>query len=54
MSRRKAELDDTDLRGLVTDKLRWLRLPGMAGAIEDVIDQANDDNLSSLDVVSRL
>lgn len=54
MSRRKTEIDDTDLRGLVTDKLRWLRLPGMAGAIEDVLTQANDDNLSSLDVISRL
>lgn len=54
MARSKRGSDDSDLGGLVVDKLRWLRLPGMARALEDVITQANDDNLSTLEAISRL
>ncbi len=53
MSRRN-RASDVDLRGLVADKLTWLRLPGMAGTLEEVLEQANADNLGSLEVISRL
>jgi len=53
MSRRKRD-SDVDLRGLVVDKLTWLRLPGMAGALGDVLEQASGDNLGAAEVVSRL
>ena len=36
------------------EKLRWLKLPGMAKALKDVLARARKDNLSALDVVSRL
>lgn len=52
--KKKTAGDEPDLQQLVVDKLRWLRLPGMAGAMQDVLAQASDDNLSGLDVVSRL
>ena len=53
MSRRK-RASDVDLRGLVADKLTWLRLPGMASALEDVLEQASADNLGALEAISRL
>lgn len=40
--------------GATVDKLRWLKLPGMAKALQTILDQARKDNLSALDVVSRL
>jgi DNA replication protein DnaC len=52
--KKKTAGDEPDLQQLVVDKLRWLRLPGMAGAMQDVLAQASDDNLTNLDVVSRL
>jgi DNA replication protein DnaC len=55
MTRKKRNAgDEPNLDQLVVDKLRWLRLPGMAGSLPGVLDQASDDNLTSLDVVSRL
>jgi DNA replication protein DnaC len=45
---------DEDLREIVAEKLRWLRLPGMAGELGAVLEQASQDNLSALEVVSRL
>ncbi len=47
-------MKDDDLLELVLEKLRWLRLPGMAKALADIIEQARKDNLSPLDIVSRL
>jgi len=45
---------DEDLTSLVIDKLRWLRLPGMARSLPALLEQASRLNLTSLDVVSRL
>lgn len=47
-------MKDDDLLALTIEKLRWLRLPGMANVLGDLVDQARRENLSSLDVVSRL
>jgi DNA replication protein DnaC len=47
-------MKDDDLIGLTVEKLRWLRLPGMARALSDIIEAAREQNLSPLDVVSRI
>jgi DNA replication protein DnaC len=47
-------MKDDDLLGLTAEKLRWLRLPGMARALSDIIEAAREQNLSPLDVVSRI
>jgi DNA replication protein DnaC len=39
---------------LLLEKLRWLRLPGMSAALRALLEHASRDNLSALDVVSRL
>jgi DNA replication protein DnaC len=39
---------------LLIEKLRWLRLPGMAQMIKALIAQAIKENLTALDVVHRL
>ena len=33
---------------LLVEKLRWLRLPGMAAAVKDLIERAAKDNLTPL------
>jgi DNA replication protein DnaC len=43
-----------DLIELILDKLRWLRLPGMATALRDLVDKAAAENLSVAEVISRL
>jgi len=53
MASRKRKLDE-DMRAIVRDKLTWLRLPGMAAALDDVLSQAGEENLTSLDVCSML
>src|SRR5262245_1160942 len=47
-------MKDDDLLDLTIEKLRWLRLPGMARALADIIEAARQQNLSPLDVVSRI
>lgn len=47
-------MKDDDLLQLTTDKLRWLRLPGMALEVSGILDRAKRENLSSLSVVSAL
>jgi DNA replication protein DnaC len=47
-------MKDDDLLELTQDKLRWLRLPGMARALADLIEQGNEQGLSTLEIVSRL
>jgi len=47
-------MKDDDLLDLVTQKLRWLRLPGMAKRLAEVIEQARTQNLSALQVADRL
>jgi len=39
---------------VLIEKLRWLRLPGMAQMIKALIAQATKENLTALDVVHRL
>ena len=39
---------------LLIEKLRWLRLPGMAQMIKALIAQATKENLTALDVAHRL
>jgi DNA replication protein DnaC len=43
-----------DLIASAIDKLKWLRLPGMAKALPDLLTRAHNDNLTALDVVSQL
>jgi DNA replication protein DnaC len=45
---------DDDLLGVAREKLRWLRLPGMAEQLSPLLDKAASDNLTVLDVVDRL
>jgi DNA replication protein DnaC len=46
--------DDHDSIELLVQKLRWLRLPGMAKLVPQLFELAAKDNLSTLDVVHRL
>jgi DNA replication protein DnaC len=39
---------------LLIEKLRWLRLPGMAQVVKTLIAQATEENLTALEVVHRL
>ena len=43
-----------DRLAAATDKLKWLRLPGMAKALPELLARASKDNLTALDVVSQL
>ncbi len=45
---------DDDLIALLVQKLRWLRLPGMAQLVPDLLQQAAQDNLTVPDVLHRL
>lgn len=47
-------MTDDDLLALVSDKLRWLKLPGMARELPNILAHASTENLSSLAVVSAL
>jgi DNA replication protein DnaC len=43
-----------DLLALVLGKLKWLRLPGMHEVLAALLEKARKDNLSPLELVSRL
>lgn len=47
-------MKDDDLLDLVIQKFRWLRLPGIAGRLKDIIEHARTENLSALQVADRL
>lgn len=47
-------MKDEDLVELLIEKLRWLRLPGMAKLAPSLLAKAANENLSALDVVHRL
>ena len=47
-------MKDDDSIELLIAKLRWLRLPGMAAELRDVLELAARDNLTPLDVIHRL
>jgi DNA replication protein DnaC len=43
-----------DLRAQVLEKLTWLRLPGMAASLPDLLERAQKNNLSALEAVDQL
>jgi len=43
-----------DLEPIVVEKLRWLRLPGMRDALQNLLAEARDGNLTYLQVIDRL
>jgi DNA replication protein DnaC len=47
-------MKDDDLLELALDKLRWLRLPGMVRALPELLEHARTENISALEVTSRL
>jgi DNA replication protein DnaC len=47
-------MKDDDLLDLAIQKFRWLRLPGMAGRLKDIVERARTENLSALQVADRL
>lgn len=47
-------MKEDDLLEMVREKLRWLRLPGMADQLGPLLEKAAKDNLAVLDVVDRL
>jgi len=47
-------MKDDDLLDLAIQKFRWLRLPGIARALKDIIERARTENLSALEVADRL
>lgn len=44
---------EVDLAAVIA-KLRWLRLPGMARAVEALVERARKDNLTPLEIVDAL
>ena len=47
-------MKNEDLTKLLLDKLRWLRLPGMAESLDVILAQAAKDNLATIEVLHRL
>ncbi len=50
----KRKRDDSGVIDRLVEKLKWLRLPGMAAVVEEILDKAVDENLTAADVVLRL
>ena len=46
--------DDDDTLALLLQKLRWLRLPGMAQLVPQLLERASKDNLTALEIIHRL
>jgi DNA replication protein DnaC len=47
-------MKDDDRIALLIDKLRWLRLPGMAELLPQLLDRAVKDNLTTVETIDRL
>ena len=47
-------MKDDDVLALLVDKLRWLRLPGMATTLSALLERAARDNLTIPEVLHRL
>src|SRR5215217_381668 len=45
---------DDDSLDLLIQKLRWLRLPGMAQLVASLLEQAKNENLTDLEILHRL
>ena len=54
MKKKDGDGTPSDEVELLVQKLRWLRLPGMAKLVASILERAAKDNLSTLDVVHRL
>lgn len=46
--------DDSGVIDRLVEKLKWLRLPGMAAVVDELLARAAEDNLTTADVISRL
>jgi hypothetical protein len=47
-------MKDDDKREMVLTLLRWLRLPGMTRALDDLLARAANKNMTPLDLVAAL
>jgi len=47
-------MKDDDRLALLIDKLRWLRLPGMAELVSALLARAAKDNLTTVEILDRL
>jgi hypothetical protein len=45
---------DDDSLDLLIEKLRWLRLAGMAQLVASLLEQAKNENLTDLEILHRL
>ena len=57
MTKRKGDdgaIGTSDELDLLVQKLRWLKLPGMAKHVAAILERAVKENLSTTDVVQRL
>src|SRR5256885_13899791 len=45
---------DDDSLDLLIQKLRWLRLPGMAQLVASLLEQPKNENLTALEILHRL
>jgi len=54
MKNKDGDSTTSDEVDLLVQKLRWLRLPGMAKLVASILERAGKDNLSTLDVIHRL
>jgi DNA replication protein DnaC len=46
--------DDPSQVEVLIEKLRWLRLPGMAATVKDLLERAAKDNLTPVAIIDRL
>jgi DNA replication protein DnaC len=51
---KKKDGDSDDSLNVLVEKLRWLRLPGMAKLVAAILQRAAKENLSALDVIHLL
>jgi DNA replication protein DnaC len=54
MIKRTIEYPDSSEAAVLSTKLRWLRLPAMAAAIDELLRRATEENLNVPQVISRL
>jgi len=50
----KRRRDDSGVIDRLVEKLKWLRLPGMAAVVDELLARAAEDNLTTADVIARL
>lgn len=50
----KQKLKDTDTEAILIERLKNLRLPGMAATVADILERAESENLTTQEVLIRL